>query len=90
MASFADICTGDTTNCSCGGVCPYGNPWPEERAVTVGRKKRKRRRGAGSAVKVRSHLRSPRGPNRGKKKVRVDPYGRGNGAKKRKRGRKKR
>src|SRR3712207_9253461 len=42
--------------------------------VTVGRKKRKRRKGAGSAVRVKPHSRSPRGPNRGKKRVRVDPY----------------
>jgi hypothetical protein len=53
--------------------------------VTVGRKKRKRRPGAGSSVKVRPHTRSPRGPNAGKKKVRVDGYGRGAGRKVRKR-----
>jgi hypothetical protein len=53
--------------------------------VTVGRKKRKRRKGAGSGVKVRSHTRSPRGPNAGKARVRVDGYARGKGAVKRKR-----
>lgn len=50
--------------------------------VTIGRKKRKRKPGAGSAVKVRPHTRSPRGPNAGKKRVRVDGYGRGKGARK--------
>ena len=45
--------------------------------VTVGRKKRKRKPGAGSATKVKGHVRSPRGPNKGKKAVRVDPYRRG-------------
>jgi len=45
--------------------------------VTVGRKKRKRKKGAGSGVKVKPHTRSPRGPNRGKKRVRVDSYKRG-------------
>lgn len=45
--------------------------------VTVGRKKRKRKRGAGSGVKVKSHTRSPRGANKGKRRVRVDPYKRG-------------
>jgi len=53
--------------------------------VTVGRKKRKRRKGAGSGVKVKGHLRSPRGPNAGKRKVRVDGYARGAGKRKRKR-----
>ena len=63
--------------------------WGEgEQAVTVGRKKRKRRKGAGSGVKVRPHTRSPRGPNRGKKRVRVDSYARGAG--KRKKSRRKR
>lgn len=52
--------------------------------VTVGRKKRKRRKGAGSAVKVRSHFRTPRGPNTGKSRVRVDGYARGKGARKKK------
>lgn len=80
------LCEGDSTKCPCGGVCPYGQPWPEERAVTVGRKKRKRRKGAGSAVKVKPHYRTPRGPNAGKKRVKVDGYGRGKGASKRKRG----
>lgn len=52
--------------------------------VTRGRKKRKRRPGAGSAVKVGGHTRSPRGPNRGKGTVRVDGYKRGKPPKKRK------
>jgi len=50
--------------------------------VTVGRKKRKRKKGAGSGVKVKPHTRSPRGPNRGKKRVRVDSYKRGKPPKK--------
>jgi hypothetical protein len=45
--------------------------------TVVGRKKRKRRPGAGRAVTVKPHLRTPRGPNRGKKVVRVDGYKRG-------------
>lgn len=45
--------------------------------TTVGRKKRKRAKGAGSAVSIKSHTRSPRGPDRGKKRVVVDPYKRG-------------
>jgi hypothetical protein len=53
--------------------------------VTVGRKKRKRKKGAGSAVKVKAHYRSPRGPNAGKNRVRVDGYARGKGASKRRR-----
>lgn len=52
------------------------------RYVTVGRKKRKRKKGAGSGVSVRKHTRTPRGPNRGKTRVRVDPYKRGSGKKK--------
>jgi hypothetical protein len=56
-------------------------------SVTVGRKKRKRKPGSGNAVKTRGHIRSPRGPNSGKKPVRVDPYKRGK-PKKSKRGRK--
>jgi hypothetical protein len=55
------------------------------RAVTVGRKKRKRRSGAGSAVKIKPHTRTPRGPNRGKKPVRVDGYARGKPKRRRKR-----
>lgn len=47
------------------------------RSITVGRKKRKRKKGAGSGVKVKGHTRTPRGPNRGKKPVRVDGYSRG-------------
>lgn len=57
--------------------------------VTVGRKKRKRRKGAGSGVKVKGHTRSPRGPNQGKRVVRVDGYARGSGASKRKKRKKK-
>lgn len=45
--------------------------------VTRGRSKRKRKPGAGSAVGVKRHTRTPRGPNRGKKKVVVDGYRRG-------------
>jgi hypothetical protein len=47
------------------------------RNVTVGRKKRKRKKGAGSAVKIKPHTRSPRGRNSGKKRVRVDSHKRG-------------
>lgn len=54
-------------------------------ARTVGRRKRKRKAGAGSAVGVKSHTRSPRGPNRGKKSVTVDGYKRGKGRRKKKR-----
>lgn len=53
--------------------------------VTRGRKKRKRKPGAGSAVGVKPHWRTPRGPNGGKRKVRVDGYKRGKGSKRRKR-----
>ncbi len=52
------------------------------RFVTVGRKKRKRQPGAGSAVGVKAHYRTPRGPNKGKAKVKVDPYKRGKPPKK--------
>lgn len=45
--------------------------------ATVGRKKRKRAAGAGSGVTVKPHTRSPRGPDRGKRAVKVDPYKRG-------------
>ena len=44
--------------------------------ATVGRKPRKskyRPRGGGSTT-IKSHTRSPRGPNRGKAKVRVRPH----------------
>lgn len=51
--------------------------------ITRGRKKRKRKPGAGSAVGVKSHVRSPRGPNRGKRAVRVDGYKRGKAPSKR-------
>lgn len=47
------------------------------RGLTRGRPKRKRRPGAGSAVKVKRHTRTPRGPNRGKSRVIVDGYRRG-------------
>lgn len=53
--------------------------------VTRGRKKRKRKAGAGNAVKTRGHTRSPRGPNSGKRAVRVDGYRRGKPPKGRKR-----
>lgn len=52
-------------------------------SVTVGRRKRKRRSGAGSAVGVKPHYRSPRGSNKGKRRVRVDPYRRGKPPKRR-------
>jgi hypothetical protein len=55
------------------------------RSVTRGRKKRKRKPGAGSAVGVKGHTRSPRGPNRGKPAVRVDGYKRGKSKKKKRR-----
>jgi len=55
--------------------------------ATVGRKKRKRKPGSGSAVKVRKHTRSPRGPNGGKRSVRVDGYARGKGSRRKKKGR---
>lgn len=45
--------------------------------ATRGRPKRRRRKGAGRAVSVKPHGRSPRGPNRGKPRVRVDGYARG-------------
>jgi hypothetical protein len=45
--------------------------------VTVGRKKRKRKPGSGSGVKVKPHFRTPRGPNSGKRRVKVDGYARG-------------
>jgi hypothetical protein len=51
--------------------------------TTTGRKKRARRPGSGTGVGVRGHSRSPRGPNAGKKRVRVDPYKRGKPRKKR-------
>ncbi len=57
--------------------------------VTVGRKKRRRKPGAGKAVRTRAHTRSPRGPNRNKARVRVDGYQRGTPPKRRKRGKKK-
>jgi hypothetical protein len=53
--------------------------------VTRGRRKRKRKPGAGSAVGVKGHTRSPRGTNRGKRAVRVDGYKRGKPARKRRR-----
>lgn len=54
------------------------------RYVTRGRPKRKRKPGAGTGVKVKRHSRSPRGSNKGKKRVVVDPYKRGRPPKKRK------
>lgn len=51
-------------------------------ALTRGRPKRKRKPGAGSAVKVKRHTRSPRGSNRGKGRVIVDGYRRGAAPKK--------
>jgi hypothetical protein len=51
--------------------------------VTRGRKKRKRKASAGSAVGVRGHTRTPRGPNKGKPTVRVDGYRRGKAPRKR-------
>lgn len=53
------------------------------RNVTRGRKKRSRATGAGSAVKVKGHRRTPRGPNRGKPGVVVDGYRRGKPPKRR-------
>lgn len=47
------------------------------RNVTRGRPKRKRKPGAGRAVGIKRHTRSPRGPNSGKPKVVVDGYKRG-------------
>ena len=56
--------------------------------MTHGRKKRKRRKGAGRAVYVKPHGRSPRGPNRGKPRQSVSGYRRGKPrARKRRRGR---
>lgn len=45
--------------------------------ATVGRKKRKRKPGARTGVRVSPHTRSPRGPDKGKRRVVVDPYQRG-------------
>jgi hypothetical protein len=56
--------------------------------VTRGRKKRKRKPGAGSAVGIKKHTRSPRGPNKGKPTVVVDTHKRGKSASKRRRKRK--
>ena len=53
------------------------------RFVTRGRAKRKRKPGAGSAVGVKRHTRSPRGPNGGKRRVVVDGLKRGKTARKR-------
>lgn len=55
--------------------------------ATRGRSKRKRKKGAGRAVAVKTHGRSPRGSNRGKPRVRVDSYRRGKPNAKRKRSR---
>lgn len=51
--------------------------------ATRGRAKRRRKSGAGNAVGVRKHSRSPRGPNRGKSRVTVDSYRRGKPSRKR-------
>lgn len=53
--------------------------------LTRGRKKRKRSPRAGSAVGVKRHTRSPRGPNRGKPRVVVDGYRRGQTKRRKKR-----
>lgn len=53
--------------------------------ATTGRKKRKRVKGAGTSVRVKGHVRTPRGPNQGKKPVRVDGYKRGKPAVKKRR-----
>lgn len=53
--------------------------------ITRGRPKRKRRPGAGRAVGVKRHTRSPRGPNGGKQRVVVDGYKRGSGKRRRRR-----
>jgi hypothetical protein len=45
--------------------------------MTRGRKKRKRKPGSRTGVAVKSHTRSPRGPDRGKTRVVVDSYQRG-------------
>ncbi len=47
--------------------------------VTRGRPKRKRKPGAGRAVGIKRHTRSPRGSNGRKPKVVVDGYRRGKG-----------
>ena len=60
----------------------YGDDIGVWHNVTVGRKKRKRKPGSGSAVKIKGHTRSPRGPNKGKKRVRVDGHARGKPPKK--------
>lgn len=48
--------------------------------ATVGRKPRKRAKSAGSAVSVKGHKRTPRGPNGRKPTVRVKGYKRGKGS----------
>ena len=57
--------------------------------VTVGRRKRKRKPGAGKGVRTKPHTRTPRGADRGKARVRVDGYHRGSPAKDRKKRKKK-
>ena len=49
--------------------------------VTRGRKKRKRSPRAGTGVNVSPHIRTPRGPNARKPRVKVDGYKRGKPAK---------
>lgn len=61
------------------------DPTEAVHCVTKGRRKRKRKPGAGSAVKIGGHTRSPRGSNGGKSPVRVDGYRRGKGRKKKRR-----
>lgn len=53
--------------------------------ATRGRKKRKRRKGAGTGVPVKPHTRDPRGPNKGKKRVVVDSHKRGKPKRKKRR-----
>lgn len=45
--------------------------------ATRGRAKRKPKPGAGNAVRVKGHTRTPRGANRGKPAVKVGGYRRG-------------
>ncbi len=53
--------------------------------VTRGRPKRKRKPGAGSAVGIKRHTRTPRGPNGKKRTVIVDGHKRGSSRRKRRR-----
>jgi hypothetical protein len=56
--------------------------------ITRGRKKRRRKPGAGTGVKIKRHSRSPRGANKGKPKVIVDGHARGRPPRKRSKRRK--